>query len=684
MAALNSSSASICPRCGARLREIAKFCPNCAYRLRPDLSPQPEPARPRAPLGQRLLSLGGYLAFASLLLLLALAGIRLFVEEPAPAGRFDLETTVVRLRDLDTIPLGRDSFLPIEGGRSVVGYYDISGENEVPDPDGFLPEPLGAVWVEDDFLLCRHEITNDQYYEFLLARFSRAGAIPQDLVPWGWTRAADQPGVARIYDRERGDDPVTGIPYAAALEFCAWMWERHFGADPEWVVDLPTSREYLRAGRRDSPENWPWGMRFEFDRAHFAGTDPLPVLDPRVGEFHGIFGLLGNAAEWVAYGGDAGLVTCAAGGSFRLNVYDPDRWYHFTRDTTPFVRDGLEEMAPGDRRIDVGFRPVARRAATLPSFARVKGGRVRFERPDGAMVRADPGLPRLPAVPPEGEAEQARDFEIAETEITNRQYQFFLASLAEADPERLYPASGWRRNPLQRAVFRGAFGALERAPFPGQERAPVRNITFEQARAYARWLTARLGDARKRCVLPSAAQYLLAADAPAGAPYPWGSDPFDIELVCAGQSDDEGRPMSLLGKIGPGVRRVLGLCGNVLEYVMAQPDRPLLAGGCFAFPARYCTLRSFVDPQWKSISNGVGLAGAARLERIAQALSPGAGESGPCPPPRLPPRRRGGAAGTLAEMLDELVDRYAEGRQLELDEEEFRSLCGFRVAIEAW
>lgn len=681
MASLNLSSASNCPRCGVRLRERTKFCPNCAFRLRPDLAHPPPPAHPRTPLGQRLLSLGGYLAFASLLLLLAFAGVRLFLEPALPGGAFDQETTVILQRDSGAIPLVREDFLRIDGGKSAVGYC----ETEAPESrlGGFTPEPFGAVWIEEDFLISRREITNDQYYLFLEERARRLGETPdaERLIPLGWDRRTDSRALPRIYPRTTADRPVTGIPYRAALEYCAWLWETLFEADPEWIVDLPTSREYLRAGRRDSANNWPWGMRFEPNRVNLSGSDLLDVDDERVGEFDGVFGLLGNAAEWIAYAGGNGLVTCAAGGSFLLNVYNPDLWFHYTQNTTPFVRDGLEELSPLDWRRDIGFRPVARRAKLLPEFAEVKAGRVRFRAPESALLRAEP--PRTPVALPFEEAEVARDFEISRTEVTRRQYLAFLASLPEAERERMLPAVGWRQNLLERAVFRGPAGDVPWLPNPGCENEPVVGIELEQARAYARWLATRRGDPRRECALPTLAQYVRAARGGDLRAYPWGEDRLDIELVCDARGDSEGRTMSLLGRLGAGARDVVGLSGNAMEWVLARPDRPLLAGGCYALPAEHCTIDSLVDPDWDAAAAAVDLDTAVAADRILgrwlRRFGPG--------DPRLADlllRDLPRAFPPPIRVLDRCLRRFESSGSRVYERIELVDYAGFRVVLAPW
>ena len=103
-----------------------------------------------------------------------------------------------------------------------------------------------------------------------------------------------------------------GVEFAAANEFCAWLWEERFDADPDVLVDLPTVDEYVRAGRGDRwDHNFPWDGPLTPDKANLSGT-LLAADDPRCGLDRGVVGLVGNAAEWA----HAGPATAAVGWSF--------------------------------------------------------------------------------------------------------------------------------------------------------------------------------------------------------------------------------------------------------------------------------------------------------------------------------------------------------------------------------
>jgi len=591
-----------CPRCGIRLRQSFKYCPNCAYRLRPGLVHAPPAALPQPSVSQRLVALGGYLAFASMLLLVVFAGFRLF-EQPEPVAE-ESALLITRTRDADCLPLTLASFRPVERGRTYVGLVDLDRE--------ILPDTLV---VDDDFLICEHEITNDQYYEFLAARARRAGhPLPPRLYPEGWDRLTGDPDVGRIYDQHAGDLPVAGITFRAAREFCAWFWETRLEGDPDRVVDLPTAIEYLRAARGESYDhNFTWGKSLLLPEP--GGTaprrakvvldgEPRPVTDPEVGQYDGFYALVGNVAEWAH--GSGGPVAL---GWSHLDYRLPDE------DKSPFGPDSWDMWDEDEPRADVGFRLVIRTAPAMPAFVAVEAGEVRHVPPDpDAKIRLFG--PRPPSPPDEDEPPPPpagvefdrpgrtvkSDFEISTAEITNRQYLHFLVSVsrerAPEEMEEITPQfwaydSPWNDD----AIFLGIWGDPARVATvfgPGSENRPLEGVLVGQVRAYARWVSGQL---QRRCRIPTVGEYLRAGRGAATTPYPWGDDPSNALLVCYREDrDEEPRSVALLGRAGA---RLLGLVGNVAEYVRDEPaGRLLLAGGHYSFPAAICTLDSFIDTDW--------------------------------------------------------------------------------------
>jgi formylglycine-generating enzyme required for sulfatase activity len=609
-----------------RLEQTYKYCPHCAYRLRPELGGH-EPRRvapARSGVGARLIALGGYLAFASLLLLVVLAGFRLFAKPdvvPVTSSEFR------RARDANALPLNRQSFRRVAGG---VGYWGAWSWNED-------TSEIRTFRVDDPFEIGIHEVTNDQYYLFLLDRARRSGATaPRRLIPTGWSQPSGNDWVPVMYESQTGNQPVLGVTFEAALEFCSWFWETQLGSPPDLLVDLPTPLEYVWAARGEIYDyNFPWGAELSEqkpeedaateERVNLDGR-PLDVNDPAIGDYDGIFGLVGNAAEWVHPFPDDpgqrlrlgldGSVPTAAGWSFENSEYRS-----FREPITPFSERGFQEP-DGPTRRDLGFRVVLRHTPSMPEFFAVGPGPVAFGEPPRALL--PPGWVentgfesiekfwRATAIRFNREARVGSPFEIGRTEVSNRQYLLFLIETAErtsgAALDALYPGydvkdveyrGSWsRERHAESVVYVGPYGhpgKIARLFPPGRENHPVEGVTAEQAEAYARWLSGRL---RREARLPTVEEYLRAGRGDKTWPYPWGTDRDSVLLVCSGRADDEGRAVSLLGRFGSKYP-LYGLAGNLPELVWDAPKRRhLLAGGCYMFPPSCCTLDSYMDLSW--------------------------------------------------------------------------------------
>ncbi|MHC4223633.1 MAG: SUMF1/EgtB/PvdO family nonheme iron enzyme [Planctomycetota bacterium] len=597
-----------CPRCGALVESSFNYCPNCACRVRP------------ATLDYRLHVLG-YLALASTVLLVIFVGFQLLGPREAPP---EAHRWVKLARD--TSPLGltpEDSFGLVDAGYAFWGLHDPS----------VLTSEVEAYYVDDAFQLCVHEITNDQYCEFLHARARKTGEpVPGWLYPTGWAGPTRNEFVQRIYDRHKGDLPVAGLPLLAALEFCGWFWEERLEADPDLVVDLPSWLEYVRAARGDSlGNNFPWGGRLMDEAVKFNLWlgDPLPVNDEQVGNYRGFFALVGNVSELVHWADEWTTPVVAAGWSCEdAGVYKEGV------QTTPFSLDGFRVIRTAQGSANVGFRIVIRRAPALPGFVRVEAGVVRHLSPPRRLLPPDRSLDLLherapardqdidllaedlmpetlredPITFPQETRTVARDFEIARTEVTNRQYLYFLAAIAPESTtdelEKLVPRTWQRRNLLsEKAVFRGCFvdsARLKTLYTPGCDNHPVQGVTLAQVRAYCAWVSRKL---QEQCRIPTVGQYLQAGRQSGTRLYPWGDDTLHTGLVCCDRADSRGRAVSVLGRMPEDPAHLFGLVGNLAEFVIddLNDDRLLLAGGCYEFPASLCTLDCFLDAAWPCV-----------------------------------------------------------------------------------
>ncbi len=562
----------------------------------------PEPRRPA--LGDRILALGGYLAFASVLLLVVLTGFRLF--SPPEATPLTFQVAVPK-RDSDRIRLDAKEFLPVSQGVVFRGRYDI---DQLPRDES----------VDTPFRMLRHEVTNDQYFEFLLALAGQGDSIPGALYPITWPHSPPGSALEKKYEVNTGNQPVLGISFDAAQRFCAWL-HGHLGFDEKVLVDLPTFDEYLRAARGDQIDyNFPWGRRFTDTGGNFSGRPLAISLDEdgerELGVHNGFLGLVGNAAEW-AYAHD--LTHVAVGWSFEnVELAQIDG-------LSPF--DSEDVWVGGTERTeseDVGFRVVLRPLLPHPVMVPVEAGDVTFGDPLEALrppVVLNDGdneqEARLPVVRIQGR-QHVHGFHIARTAVTNYQYLQYLKAVAADNPEALrsrWP-TGWARPRTLR---------LPQQCDPGQENHPVEGVHQAVAEDYANWLSKTI-DARVR--LPNVAEYLRAGRGNKTTRYPWGDIHNDM-LISAWSSTDLGRPVNLLGRFDARAP-IYGLCGNLPELVSidgfsatgatAPPDYEsdiedptgndapppakhayVLAGGCYRLPASVCTLDSYMALFWDRV-----------------------------------------------------------------------------------
>jgi formylglycine-generating enzyme required for sulfatase activity len=142
---------------------------------------------------------------------------------------------------------------------------------------------------------------------------------------------------------------------------------------------------------------------------------------------------------------------------------------------------------------------------------------------------------------------QVSPFWLAETPVTNRQYEPFLAT--------------------QRGFKEPHFWRDRRYNQPEQ---PVLGVSWLEARAFCRWLSKESG---RRIVLPTEAQWEFSARGEEGRRYPWGEEKPDERRAHFGKSLKRDAPLTVGRQpAGRGPYGHLDLAGNVREWCLDAWD----------------------------------------------------------------------------------------------------------------
>ena len=173
-----------------------------------------------------------------------------------------------------------------------------SATNEEPFPDGMITIPAGP-FVRgttsggfdeqpqrtidlETFSIDRHEATNHQYQQFVLATGHRKAGPPSRY--------------AKSIGKMRGtNQPAVYVSWDDANDYCRWKGKR-----------LPTEAEWEKAMRGTDGRLWPWGNQEKPNGANWARVQDGHDVSARVGSFpadtspYGVMDGAGNVMEWVA------------------------------------------------------------------------------------------------------------------------------------------------------------------------------------------------------------------------------------------------------------------------------------------------------------------------------------------------------------------------------------------------
>jgi formylglycine-generating enzyme required for sulfatase activity len=131
----------------------------------------------------------------------------------------------------------------------------------------------------------------------------------------------------------------------------------------------------------------------------------------------------------------------------------------------------------------------------------------------------------------------------------------------------------------------------------GRGRRPVINVSWQDARAYAVWLSKRTSRPYR---LLSEAEWEYAARAGTATAYPWGDDPGQNQANFAGSGSQWSNQTSPVGSFEPNGFGLYDMIGNVWEWVQDCWNRNY-AGGPIdgrAWEEGDCTLRVLRGGSW--------------------------------------------------------------------------------------
>jgi len=185
-------------------------------------------------------------------------------EVEKPTGRHGA-TKVTMRDDLAKVPERDDvEMVTVPGGEFVMGSDDQEAE-----PD---ERPAFRIAV-GEFRIDKFEVTNRRYRQCV-----ETGSCS---LPLGGT----------YYEQAKAEHPATIISWQQAVAYCWWAGKR-----------LPTEAEWEKAARGVDGRRYPWGDRFEGDRANSGYTSGTSSggSHPAGASPYGVMDMAGNVWEWTS------------------------------------------------------------------------------------------------------------------------------------------------------------------------------------------------------------------------------------------------------------------------------------------------------------------------------------------------------------------------------------------------
>lgn len=152
----------------------------------------------------------------------------------------------------------------------------IAGKYDVP-ANWFMDETPRAGIHVSDFWIDKYEVTNEKYKMFVDKGFGK--------VPRNW--------IANFYPVNKKYHPVIDVSWYDAGHYCVWAGKR-----------LPTEEEWEKAARGPNNYEFPWGDKFEIEKANvkenqIGGTTAIGVYGANKSGYE-VFDMSGNVYEWTS------------------------------------------------------------------------------------------------------------------------------------------------------------------------------------------------------------------------------------------------------------------------------------------------------------------------------------------------------------------------------------------------
>ena len=222
----------------------------------------------------------------------------------------------------------------IPAGEFVMGRTRLTSDDKTNmRPHVLLDDrPDRKVWL-DAYSLDAHEVTNQQYAEFVKATARRP--------PHHWLNG--------VCPAAEDDFPVFNVSWDDGDAYCRWAGKR-----------LPTEAEWERAARSGKEGlDYPWGDKTDPKNARYnVQAGPGPVMKYAPNDF-GLYDMAGNVSEWCADWFDREYYKSAetrnpkgpATGLYK--VIRGGAWSDGPRRLTVFYRNWVR---PNQRTPNIGFR----------------------------------------------------------------------------------------------------------------------------------------------------------------------------------------------------------------------------------------------------------------------------------------------------------------------------------------